>query len=48
MRRFLMCSGVYGKKSSLEFLRDAVKDRNPDGVLFTGGILAPSRQPVEK
>jgi Icc-related predicted phosphoesterase len=43
-----MCSGVYGKKSSLEFLREAVKDRNPDAILFAGGILAPSRQPTEK
>jgi Icc-related predicted phosphoesterase len=48
MRRFLMCCGVHSKSSSLEFLREAVKDRKPDGVLFAGGILAPSRQPADK
>jgi Icc-related predicted phosphoesterase len=48
MRRFLLCSGVYGKQSSLEFLREAVKNRNPDAVLFAGGILDPSRQCTEK
>jgi len=48
MRRFLVCSGVHGKSSSLEFLREAVKDRKPDAILFAGGILAPSRKTTEK
>jgi Icc-related predicted phosphoesterase len=48
MRRFLICCGVHGKKTSFEFLRETVQQRKPDAILFAGGILAPARQTIEK
>jgi Metallophosphoesterase, calcineurin superfamily len=39
MRRFLVCSGVDGRIESLEWLRKAVRQHRPDGVLFAGGVL---------
>src|SRR3954454_4353313 len=39
MRRFLVCGGVHGQIESLEWLRKAVRQHRPDGVLFAGGVL---------
>lgn len=44
MRRFILCSGVHSRPESLEWLRQAVDVRQPDGILFAGGILDRSRQ----
>jgi len=46
MRRLLLCSGIYGKKSAIEGLRRFAADRRPDAILFAGGILSPERQTV--
>ena len=43
MRRFLVCSGVDGRPKSLEWLRQAVEKRSPDGILFAGGVLDGAR-----
>jgi len=42
-RRFWVCSGIYGSRDSLGWLRQAVARKSPDAILFAGGILAPSR-----
>ena len=44
MRRFLACAGVIGRPQALEWLRAAVDQRKPDGVLFVGGVLDNSRR----
>jgi Icc-related predicted phosphoesterase len=44
MRRFLACSGVHGSRRALADLKKAVHIRRPDGILFAGGALSPSRQ----
>jgi Icc-related predicted phosphoesterase len=44
MHRFLICSGVHGDNRSLVRLRREVRKRRPDGILFAGGILHPSRE----
>jgi Icc-related predicted phosphoesterase len=46
MRRFLLCSGVHGKKAALEGLCRLAADRRPEAVLFAGGILSPERRTV--
>jgi Icc-related predicted phosphoesterase len=43
MRRFLVCSGVSSRPKSLEWLRAAVTHRQPDGILFAGGVLDSAR-----
>jgi hypothetical protein len=48
MRRLLLCSGIYGKKSAIEGLRRFAADRRPDAILFAGGILSPERQTVPR
>lgn len=48
MRRFLLCSGVQGRPKSLEWLRHAVSRRQPDGILFAGGVLDTARHYVPK
>jgi hypothetical protein len=45
MRRFWLCAGTNGKKDSLDWLRQVVEARPPDGVLFAGGIANPSGEP---
>jgi hypothetical protein len=42
MRQFLICGGMEGKDDSLRCLEALVGERRPDGVLFVGGILAPT------
>ena len=44
MRRLLLCSGVYGKRSGIEVLRRFAADRRPEAILFAGGVLSPERQ----
>jgi hypothetical protein len=48
MRRLLLCSGIYGKKSAIEGLRRFAADRGPDAILFAGGILSPERRTVPR
>jgi Icc-related predicted phosphoesterase len=43
MRRFLVCTGVHGRPKSLEWLRQAVEHRRPEGILFAGGVLDTAR-----
>jgi hypothetical protein len=45
MRSFWLCAGANGKKDSLDWLRQAVQARQPDGVLFAGGIANPCGRP---
>jgi Icc-related predicted phosphoesterase len=44
MRRFLLCSGVYGQKNSIDRLRRLARERRPEGILFAGGILGLNRE----
>jgi hypothetical protein len=44
MKRFLMCGGVWGSETALDWLRELVAQRRPDGLLFAGGILHPDRE----
>jgi hypothetical protein len=44
MQRFLVCSGVHGQIESLGWLKRAVTQRRPDGILFAGGVLDRSRR----
>jgi hypothetical protein len=48
MRRFLLCSGVYGQRKGIEVLRRFALQRRPDAILFAGGILSPQRQAVSR
>ncbi len=41
MKRLLLCAGLDGSQSALEKLTRCVEARNPDGILFAGGIRAP-------
>jgi hypothetical protein len=41
MKRLLLCGGVCGQASSLEWLGRLAADRRPEAVLFAGGILSP-------
>ncbi len=43
MRRFLVCSGVSSRPKGLEWLRRGVEARQPQAVLFAGGVLDGSR-----
>jgi Icc-related predicted phosphoesterase len=43
MKRFLLCGGVYGSETALDWLSRLIRERQPDGVLFAGGILHSSR-----
>jgi Icc-related predicted phosphoesterase len=43
MRRFLVCSGVHSRPRCLDWLRQVVARRRPDGVLFAGGVLDTAR-----
>jgi Icc-related predicted phosphoesterase len=45
MRTFILCSGADGKEDALKRLADVVKQRQPDAVLFAGGILDASAMP---
>jgi hypothetical protein len=44
MRRFLVCSGIYGQTEALTRLETLVRERRPDGLLFAGGVLARPRE----
>jgi hypothetical protein len=44
MRRCLLCSGVHGRQQSLDWLKQIVKERRPEGIFFVGGILDPERR----
>ena len=40
MRTFLACSGILGQESALDKLDELVRGRNPDAILFAGGLFA--------
>jgi hypothetical protein len=44
MRRFLICGGAYSRSKALEALRHLVQVRQPEGVLFAGGVVGGLRQ----
>jgi hypothetical protein len=44
MKTFLVCSGVRGRERALDWLRQIVAERRPDGVLFAGGVFDGPRQ----
>lgn len=44
MRTVLICSGIHGRLGALQWLRRTVERRQPDGILFAGGVLGPSRR----
>jgi len=43
-RHLLLCGGLDGRPEALDWLRRAVAERRPDGVLFVGGIVSLDRQ----
>ncbi len=42
MRRILACAGINGDEKALQKLLKVADSRRPDGILFAGGIVAPS------
>jgi Icc-related predicted phosphoesterase len=44
MRRFLVCGGIHSRPSALEALRRAARLRQPEAVLFVGGVGGGLRQ----
>jgi Icc-related predicted phosphoesterase len=42
MRTFIACAGINGSETALEKLINLMKERQPDSVLFAGGIAAPA------
>lgn len=44
MNRFLICCGTYGQGTALDYLEYLVRSRQPDGVLFAGGVLPRARR----
>jgi hypothetical protein len=48
MRRLLLCSGAYGDNAGIEWLRRLAAERQPDAILFAGGILSPKREMVPR
>jgi len=44
MRQLLICSGVDGQTNSLAWLQKVAKQKCPDGILFAGGVLSPTRK----
>jgi Icc-related predicted phosphoesterase len=40
---FLLCSGIHGEERGLDTFRRLVDGRQPDGILFAGGVLAVGR-----
>jgi hypothetical protein len=44
MRRFLVCSGVYGQAEALDRLDALLHQRRPEGLLFAGGVLSRPRE----
>jgi Icc-related predicted phosphoesterase len=48
MKRLLLCSGIAGKTDSIERLRQFATKRQPEAILFAGGILSPERQVVPR
>lgn len=43
MRTLLVCCGLDGRADALDLLEAAIHEREPDGVLFAGGVLARGR-----
>jgi Icc-related predicted phosphoesterase len=43
MRRFLICAGLHGNATALEWLCHVARERKPDGLLFAGGVLGARR-----
>ena len=41
MRTFLACSGIDGQKNAIDTLEQLVRQRQPDAILFAGGLFAP-------
>ncbi len=48
MKRLLLCSGVHGQAESLERLCHWASQRNPEAILFAGGILSPDREVIPR
>jgi hypothetical protein len=44
MRRLLVCAGLHSRPRGLEWLCQVVQAREPDGVVFAGGVLDEVRQ----
>ncbi len=40
MKRLLICGGIDGSKEALAWLKEAIAQRKPHAVLFTGGICS--------
>jgi hypothetical protein len=41
MRTFLACSGIHGRAEALNKLKELVQLRQPDAILFAGGLFDP-------
>ena len=46
MRQFLACSGIGGRTDAVDRLEFLAREREPDAILFAGGLFAPA-PPVE-
>ena len=44
MRTFLACAGILGQEQAIQRLVGLVRERQPDAVLFAGGILDPTAE----
>jgi Icc-related predicted phosphoesterase len=44
MRRFLVCGGIHSRPSAVEALRQAARLRQPEAILFVGGVVGGLRQ----
>lgn len=44
MRRLLLCAGIHGKPRCLNWLQKTVEQREPDALIFAGGVLDLARQ----
>ncbi len=42
MRKFLACAGIGGSSEAVDKLESIVRQRNPDAILFAGGLFAPA------
>ncbi|MBI2830601.1 MAG: hypothetical protein HYX81_05530 [Chloroflexi bacterium] len=48
MKTFLACAGIYGSNAALNKLIQVANERNPDAILFAGGITGMDSNPFQK
>ncbi len=48
LRRFLVAGRLHGSEAALKKLEDALNARQPDALLFVGGVLDPTPRPADR